>query len=64
MDSDTIITVIPKDNERYVYVWNESSRAELLRTFGRQAANPDLAFSWWDAAVASQKIRGTECAGR
>jgi hypothetical protein len=28
-----------------------------LRVLGRYASNPDLSFSWYDAAVLSQKIR-------
>ena len=30
---------------------------ETLRVLGRYASNPDLSFSWYDAAVLSQKIR-------
>jgi len=28
-----------------------------LRLLGRYASNPELSFSWYDAAVLSQKIR-------
>jgi hypothetical protein len=34
-----------------------TSRAETLRTLGRFASNPQLSFTWYDAAVLSQKIR-------
>ena len=30
---------------------------KLARVLGRYASNPDLSFSWYDAAVLSQKIR-------
>ena len=30
---------------------------ELLQTLGRYAADPDLNFSWYDAAVMSQRVR-------
>ena len=33
------------------------SRAATLRVLGRYASNPDLSFTWYDAAVLSQKIR-------
>ena len=36
---------------------DDSSRAETLRTLGRYASNPELSFTWYDAAVLSQKIR-------
>ncbi len=33
---------------------------EALRMLGRHASNPELSFSWYDAAVLSQKIRQEE----
>ena len=29
----------------------------MLRTLGRYAADPELSFSWYDAAIMSKKIR-------
>jgi hypothetical protein len=46
-----------KGKERYVFLYDDSSRAETLRTLGRYASNPELSFTWYDAAVLSQKIR-------
>ena len=46
-----------KGSERYVFLYNETNRANVLRTLGRYASNPDLSFTWYDAAVLSQKIR-------
>ncbi|MDR0336124.1 MAG: hypothetical protein LBI18_03440, partial [Planctomycetaceae bacterium] len=43
--------------ERYVFLYNENHRAETLRILGRYASNPELSFTWYDAAVLSQKIR-------
>ena len=57
-DSDLRLTVLRKDEEYYVFVWREEHKAELLRTLGRFAGNPDLSFSWYDAAIVSQKVRG------
>ena len=30
---------------------------KALRTLGRFASNPELSFTWYDAAVLSQKVR-------
>jgi len=49
--------VLEKDNERYVFIYDEESSAELLQTFGRYAADPELGFAWYDAAILSQKVR-------
>ncbi len=40
-----------------MYLYDDASRAETLRTLGRYASNPELSFTWYDAAVLSQKIR-------
>ncbi len=54
---DINVLALVKGNERYVFLYNDASRAETLRVLGRYASNPDLSFSWYDAAVLSQKIR-------
>ena len=43
--------------ERYVFLYDDENRAETLRTLGRFASNPELSFTWYDAAVLSQRIR-------
>jgi len=46
-----------RDGERYIFVFPDRRRAELLRIFGTFAADPELRFSWYDAAVLSHKVR-------
>ena len=54
---DVNVLVLIKGGERYIFLYRDSSRAETLRTLGRYASNPELSFTWYDAAVLSQKIR-------
>jgi len=54
---DINVIALVKGGERYVFLYDDDSRAEALRTLGRYAANPDLSFSWHDAAVLGQKVR-------
>jgi hypothetical protein len=51
------VLALVKGQERYVFLYDDSSRAEALRVLGRFASNPQLSFTWYDAAVLSQKIR-------
>lgn len=51
------IIALVKESERYIFLYDDESSAALLQTLGRFAANTDLSFSWYDAAVLSQKIR-------
>ena len=57
MDGDINVLCLVKQDERYVWLYDDASRAEVLRMLGRFASNPDLSFTWYDAAMLSQKIR-------
>ena len=57
MTQDINVLALVKGAERYVFLYDDSSRAETLRVLGRYASNPELSFTWYDAAVLSQKIR-------
>ena len=55
---NNVLTLV-KDGEMYLFLLDNASRKALLGVFGRFAANPDLNFSWHDAAVLSRRIRET-----
>ena len=57
MNQDINVLALVKGEERYIFLYDDSKRAETLRTLGRYASNPQLSFTWYDAAVLSQKIR-------
>ncbi|MGQ9576079.1 MAG: hypothetical protein ACUVUC_12250 [Thermoguttaceae bacterium] len=57
MSQDINVLALVKGSERYVFLYDDASRAEALRVLGRFASNPELSFTWYDAAVLSQKIR-------
>lgn len=57
MSQEINVLALVKGEERYVFLYSDSNRAETLRLLGRYASNPDLSFTWYDAAVLSQKIR-------
>ena len=57
MSGDINVLALVKGAERYVFLFDDASRAETLRVLGRYASNPELSFTWYDAAVLSQKVR-------
>jgi len=57
VSQDINVLAMVKGNERYVFLFDDGSRSETLRVLGRYASNPELSFSWHDAAVLSQRIR-------
>jgi len=56
-DDDINVLALVKGRERYIFLFDDTQRAETLRMLGRYASNPDLSFTWYDAAVLSQKVR-------
>lgn len=57
VSQDINVLALVKGSERYVFLYDDESRSETLRILGRYASNPELSFTWYDAAVLSQKIR-------
>jgi len=67
MTCDDILNVaalIKPDGEVYYFVYDDASRAEMLRTLGRFASDPELSFSWDDATVMAGKVRASESGAR
>jgi hypothetical protein len=62
VSQDINVLALVKGGERYIFLYDDASRAQALRTLGKYASNPDLSFTWYDAAVLSQKIRQTTAA--
>ncbi len=56
-DDDINVLALVKGRERYIFLFDDSQRADALRTLGRFASNTNLSFTWYDAAVLSQKVR-------
>ena len=59
MTQDINVLALVKGKERYIFLYDDEHKSEALRTLGRFASNPELSFSWYDAAVLSQRIRQT-----
>jgi hypothetical protein len=63
VSQDINVVALVKGEERYIFLFNDSQKSEALRTLGRYASDPNLSFSWYDAAVLSQKVRNVNSAG-
>lgn len=51
------VLALIKGNERYVFIYDDDSRQELFDVLRDQAANPGLSFTWFDAAVLTEKAK-------
>ncbi len=57
MERGINVVALVKDEERYIFLYDNDSSSALMQTLGRFAGDPELSFSWYDAAVLSQKVR-------
>ena len=57
MERGINVIALVKDAERYIFLYDNESSAALMQTLGRFAGDPELSFTWYDAAVLSQKVR-------
>ena len=53
------VLALVKGDQRYIFLFDNQSREQMLRTLERFAADPGLTLTWYDAAVVSQKVRQT-----
>ncbi len=60
-DTPTNVLALVKGDERYIFLFDDENRRDTLRTLGRFASHPELSFTWYDAAVLSQRIRRQPC---
>jgi len=60
VSQDINVVALVKGEERYIFLFNDQKKSETLRTLGRYASDAKLSFSWYDAAVLSQKVRNIE----
>jgi hypothetical protein len=51
------VLALVKGAERYVFVYDDASRSALIDALRDHAADPALNFSWFDAAVLTEKAR-------
>ena len=52
-----ILAIVRDDGERYVFLFDDANRQATLRKLGEYASNPELSFTWYDAAILSRKMR-------
>ncbi len=57
MSDDINVLALVKGSEKYIFLYDDGNRSRALRVLGRYASCSELSFSWYDAAILSQKIR-------
>ena len=52
-----VIVLWKNNGERYVFMYHDGRESEVLQTCGRFATNPELSFTWFDAAALAKRVR-------
>ncbi|MBL8815173.1 MAG: hypothetical protein JNL58_04005 [Planctomyces sp.] len=51
------VLALVRDGHRFVFLYDDDSVDAVLNTFGEYASDPELEFTWYDAAVLAQRAR-------
>jgi hypothetical protein len=54
---DLNVLALVKGAERFVFVYDDDSRAETIAAIRDQAADPAVSLNWFDAAVLTERAR-------
>ncbi len=57
MDTEINVLALVKGEERFIFLFDDTNRDGTLRQLAHFAADPEIDFSWYDAAMLSRKIR-------
>ena len=60
MNREPNVVALVKGQERYIFVFDDESRQQLVDSFRDQAAHPGLSLTWFDALVLTRKAREQE----
>ncbi len=50
------ILALVRGNDRYIVLYDADNKAEALKQLGRWASEPELTFTWMDAARLSMEL--------
>ena len=57
---DLNVLALLKGQARYVFVYDEESRSEIIESIRDHAANPVIPLNWFDASVLTERARVQE----
>ena len=57
MTTSVNVLALVRDDHRYVFLYDDHSVREVLSRLSASASDPDSEFTWYDAAMLSQRVR-------
>lgn len=57
METEINVLALVKGEEKFIFLFDDANRDATLRQLAHFAADPEINFSWYDAATLCRKIR-------
>lgn len=57
MSNAVNVLALVRDGHRYVFLYDDDSVDTVLASLSEYASDPELDFTWYDAAVLAQRVR-------
>lgn len=51
------VLALVRDEHRFVFLYDDNSIETVLATLSEYASDPELDFTWYDAAMMAQRVR-------
>lgn len=51
------VLALVRDEHRFVFLYDDNSVETMLATLSQYASDPELDFTWYDAAMMAQRVR-------
>ena len=51
------VLALVRDGQRYIFLYDDNSVQQVLAQLGDFAGDPELDFTWYDAATLSKRVR-------
>ena len=60
MTRELNVLALFKGDKRFIFVYDDDSKDELIDEIRHRAADPSVAMNWFDAAVLTERVRNQE----
>ena len=57
MSKSMNVLALVRDEHRFVFLYDDNSVETMLTTLSQYASDPELEFTWYDAAMLAQRVR-------
>ncbi|MCP4170268.1 MAG: hypothetical protein GY758_05780 [Fuerstiella sp.] len=51
------VLALVRDDHRFIFLYDDNSVETMLTTLSQYASDPEMEFTWYDAAMLAQRVR-------